>query len=509
MQQLSNTWSSLDATKRAIVMVATLLVFAGLIMLGRGSTSTMSLLYSGLDGAAAGEVVTALEARGVSHEVRGDAIFVDSRQRDRLRLTLASEGLPAGNSKGYELLDSLSGFGTTARMFDAAYWRAKEGELARTIVSSPHIKTARVHISAATARPFQDASGATAAITVSTTSGALSREQAQALRHLVASSVAGLTPDRVSVIDDTGALIAGKTKSPVEANSQLSDSLRLRAERLLTAHVGPGNALVEVSVDTVTEQESIIERRLDPDSRIAISTDTEERTSAAEGSTPGAVTVASNLPEGETEGNAGQNSNKSSETRALTNYDVSETKREILRQPGDIKRLSVAVLVNEPAEGPRSDTEMQALRNLVASAVGLSEERGDVLTLESMPFVIPPSVGSEPGNLPGMFAGIDAMQLAKLGMIGGIVLLLGLLVVKPILTNGPVELAAAAEAESEDDGLDFAMGGMDGGMALGMGGDMDDDPVEKLQDMIAEREEETIQLLQSWIDSPEETREAS
>lgn len=508
MQQLSNTWSSLDATKRAIVMVATLLVFAGLIMLGRGSTSTMSLLYSGLDGAAAGEVVTALEARGVTHEVRGDAIFVDSRQRDRLRLTLASEGLPAGNSKGYELLDTLSGFGTTARMFDAAYWRAKEGELARTIVSSPHIKTARVHISAATARPFQDASGATAAITVSTTSGALSREQAQALRHLVASSVAGLTPDRVSVIDDSGALIAGKTKSPVEANSQLSDSLRLRAERLLTAHVGPGNALVEVSVDTVTEQESIIERRLDPDSRIAISTDTEERTSAAEGTTPGAVTVASNLPEGDTEGNSGQNSNKSSETRALTNYDVSETKREILRQPGDIKRLSVAVLVNQPAEGPRSDEEMQALRNLVASAVGFSEARGDVLTLESMPFVTPPSVGSEPGNLPSMFAGIDAMQLAKLGMIGGIVLLLGLLVVKPILTSGPVEMEAAAEAD--DDGMDFALGGMDGGLALGMGGDdLDEDPVERLQDMITEREEETIQLLQSWIDSPEETREAS
>lgn len=93
---------------------------------------SMTLLYSGLEPGAAGEVVQALEQRGVVHEVRGRAIYVESGQRDELRMTLASEGLPQNNSKGYELLDTLSGFGTTAQMFDAAYWRAKEGELART-----------------------------------------------------------------------------------------------------------------------------------------------------------------------------------------------------------------------------------------------------------------------------------------------------------------------------------------------------------------------------------------
>jgi flagellar M-ring protein FliF len=97
------------------------------------SAPSMALLYSGLDPAAAGEVVSALEAEGVAFEVRDAAILVDSSQRDRLRMDLAARGLPAGGPAGYELLDNLTGFGTTSQMFDAAYWRAKEGELARTI----------------------------------------------------------------------------------------------------------------------------------------------------------------------------------------------------------------------------------------------------------------------------------------------------------------------------------------------------------------------------------------
>ena len=97
----------------------------------------MAMLYSGLDATAAGEVVAELEAEGVAFEVDGAAILVDAAARDRIRMQLAAKGLPAGGPAGYEILDSLSGFGTTSQMFDAAYWRAKEGELARTITGSP------------------------------------------------------------------------------------------------------------------------------------------------------------------------------------------------------------------------------------------------------------------------------------------------------------------------------------------------------------------------------------
>ena len=134
-------WGKLDGRKRAVVLGATLLMFAAIALLARGpGAGPMALLYAGLDDSAAGEVVAALDARGVPYEVRGDAIWVPESARDLERITLAAEGLPATSAGGYELLDSLSGFGTTSQMFDAAYWRAKEGELARTILNHADLK---------------------------------------------------------------------------------------------------------------------------------------------------------------------------------------------------------------------------------------------------------------------------------------------------------------------------------------------------------------------------------
>lgn len=146
MQPLIALWSSLSIRQRLTAIFSTLAVFAAILMIARlAAAPSMALLYNGLEPGAAGEVVRALEQRGVAHDVRAGAIYVDSKERDQLRLTLASEGLPANGTKGYELLDSLSGFGTTAQMFDAAYWRAKEGELARTIAGSSQITSARAH----------------------------------------------------------------------------------------------------------------------------------------------------------------------------------------------------------------------------------------------------------------------------------------------------------------------------------------------------------------------------
>ena len=140
MQQILSIWSTLNTRRRIIVLGATLAMFASVLGLSRmASQPSMSLLYAGLESSGAGDVLASLDQQGVTYDVRNGAIFVDAAQRDTLRLTLASEGLPANNGQGYELLDSLTGFGTTSQMFDAAYWRAKEGELARTITSNPQI----------------------------------------------------------------------------------------------------------------------------------------------------------------------------------------------------------------------------------------------------------------------------------------------------------------------------------------------------------------------------------
>ena len=542
MQQIVTLWNALDPRRRVIVGIATLAMFAAVLAMARmASTPGMALLYAGLEAGPAGEVVSALEQRGVTYEVRGGAIFVDAGRRDELRMTLASEGLPRNSAQGYELLDGLSGFGTTSQMFNAAYWRAKEGELARTIVSHPVVASARVHIAQTGTSPFRRDLRPTASVAVSASAGQITAAHARALKYLVASAVAGMSPDDVSVIDGNGELVGDTDRSPAGATDGLAETLRNRVERLLAARVGPGNAVVEVSVETVTRQESLRERVIDPESRVAISTDTEEREDASSGD-GGGVTVASNLPEGDA--GAEGTTNQASETRERVNYEVSETERQIVEMPGAIRRLTVAVLVNgmatpdqngEPVFAPRSDEELAALEQLVASAVGFDPARGDAITIKSMQFEQAPPAGTfaEDGMMSGL--GLHTMTLVQLAVLAIVVLVLGLFVVRPLLARpagGAVQrLAAPDPATDTPPGSDEAPMALTGeidtsegdlaGMALISGTQgaaaphgtdirlpgadrSGTDPAERLRGLIGERREETVEILRSWLEGEEE-----
>ncbi|MEL7345576.1 MAG: flagellar M-ring protein FliF, partial [Pseudomonadota bacterium] len=195
MQNLIAVWMGMTAQRRVVVVLATVAMFAAVLTIARMANSpTLSLLYAGIDGPASADVIRALDQEGVAYEVRGTSVYVEAARRDQLRLTLAGEGLPANGAQGYEILDGLSGFGTTAQMFDAAYWRAKEGELARTIVASPLVSAARVHLSASQSQPFRRDQALSGSVTVTPNAASLGAGQANALRHLVASAVAGLEP---------------------------------------------------------------------------------------------------------------------------------------------------------------------------------------------------------------------------------------------------------------------------------------------------------------------------
>jgi flagellar M-ring protein FliF len=496
-----------------IVGLATVAMFVAILALARGAgQQDMALLYAGLDATAAGEVVAALEQRGIPHEVRGDAIYVPQAERDIQRMTLAAEGLPANNSQGYELLDSLSGFGTTSQMFDAAYWRAREGELARTILSVPGIRSARVHISTPSNRPFQREERPTAAVTLLTDGGALSDQQADALRHLVASAVSGLSVADVAVIDGDRGVVSAGDAGTLQGLGDRTEELRARAQRLLEARVGFGNAVVELSLDTVNETESITERRVDPESRVAISTEVEESSSQAQNTAGGDVTVASNLPDGNAGGTDGGSNSQDTTSRALTNFEVSETSREVIREPGAVRRLTVAVLVNDVTttddQGvatitPRTPEEIDALRELVASAVGFDEARGDVITIKSMAFEPVTTLGTE-ASLPAG-AGLDMMSLIRLGVLALVALILGLFVVRPILRSSrpvaalppPADISLGRTVDAPPPALEFA----------GSGTVIDDaevvDPVARLRRLIEERQDETAQILQNWIEEPD------
>ena len=281
MEQLVSVWKALEPRRQVIVVLATLAMFAAVLGLARvASNPSYALLYSGLDSKRSGEVLAALDQTGAAYDVRGSAIYVDAARRDELRMTLAAEGLPSTSGAGYELLDSLSGFGTTSQMFDAAYLRAREGELARTITALPVVRAARVHLADGRKQGLRGTAPASASVVVTTT-GAMSTRQVRALRYLVASAVPGLAPEGVSVIDSEGGLIEDAAAATAAGDDERAETLRRNVERLLEARVGYGNAVVEVAVETVNEHEAITERTLDPDSRVAISTDTQENSNSS------------------------------------------------------------------------------------------------------------------------------------------------------------------------------------------------------------------------------------
>ena len=308
---------------------------------------------------------------------------------------------------------------------------------------------------------------------------------------------------------------------------------------MLEARVGFGNAVVEVSVDTVTESQAIRERSFDPDGRVAISSDTEERTNTAEGTGGGDVTVASNLPD-QAGGNGGDKStSQNSETRERINYEVSETEREIIRAPGAIKRLSVAVLVNEvvvlsdtgqPISQPRDSAEMDALRELVSSAVGFDAERGDIITLKSMALQsIAPSGTAASVSLIVQFD-VDLLSAIQMLVLAIVTLILGLFVIRPVLTRQPTALPAppaplnrnemlasgevalgtdsmTPELDAEDLGDGVRRGAFQGADASSLVEPVDSpllDPVERLRSMIGDRQEETVEILRGWLEHKEE-----
>lgn len=536
MQKLVEYWAERSGSQKALILAAFVVTFlsvAGFAWLA--NRTPMALLYSGLDPARAGEVMAELDKTGVPSEIRGESIWVDAAERDRLRMTLAGMGLPSAGGAGYEILDGMSGFGTTSQMFDAAYWRAKEGELARTILAVPGVKAARVHIAVPATRGYRREAGGAASVTVTMGSGTLDTRQARSLQYLVSSGVPGLDPERVKVID-TARGIVSTGEETVAADR--ADEMKRNVERILEPHVGPGNAIVELNLDLVTETEQLSEQKFDPNGRALVSQENEETTDQSTNAEQAAVTASSNLPEGSAD-QGGQSKSSSSETRQRQNYEVSQITREVVRQPGATRRLTVAVLVNgtvqTAADGtqtivPRTAPELESLRELVASAVGFDEARGDVITVKSLPFLAFADQGTaaEPG---GLLSRLALDDLARLALIGMFALAIVFVLMRPVLR---ARAAAALPAPMLDGSegapaVDLAMQkaalpalapALDPpppGEALALPGlslnvpDFDfsppttfADPVARLRELMRERREESLRLLSGWIDRNEE-----
>ena len=432
----------------------------------------MTPLYTGLEPAEAGRIVKAVEAMGVpvSAAFDGTAVQVPEAEVPRLRMLLAEKGLPSRGGIGYELFDTDKPLGITSFMQRMNRLRAMEGELARTIETLSGIEAARVHIVLPDREEFSRAAPTpTASIVVRMRGRApLERRQALSIRHLVSAAVPNLKPSAVTVLDASGEVLLTEEDGDARSSAKV-DGLRAghetrisRAiEQMLVARLGQGNVRVQVAVDVETKREVVRSQSFDPNSQVVRSTQTvqeQDRSLDSTGEPP--VTAEQNLPQREVRAQA-QNNRSSSDSKRqeeTVNYEISNIARETVIEPGDIRRVSVAVLVNgtwaTAQDGTRSyearsPEELQRITELVRSAMGFSEARGDRVTVDNLEFV---NLAPELGAREPMAEIVDTLSRNVMTLIQWVILLVlcGLLIVlglRPLIRRvfPAAEPAAAAE----------------------------------------------------------------
>ena len=380
------------------------MVFAMFFGLSAVTTPDYVALYRDLSPAEAGRMVESLEQAGIRSrtDMAGTAVSVPGEDMARARMLLAGAGLPNDGTPGWEIFDEASGLGMNTFMQRVNRARAMEGELARSIQTIDGVEAARVHLVLPEREPFSRERPRPSASVIVRGSRQVGVRQARAIRSLVASAVPDLAPAQVTVLSATGETIlsddgeAGSEASLQSARAQIEDRLGQRIAQILSARVGAGNARVQVSVDLTTERQVVREQTYDPEQRVVRSTETREETREDQSAARGEVGVADDIPAALAADVPGNNRNTANSTNEIVNYEIGGTSSETVREPGDIEKVSVAVLVNgiyNVQDGgsvdyeERSQEELQRLEALVQSAIGFDEARGDSVEVVSLRFM--------------------------------------------------------------------------------------------------------------------------
>ncbi|MBI4819575.1 MAG: flagellar M-ring protein FliF [Deltaproteobacteria bacterium] len=443
--QFVTLWRSWSSARRYSTLGAVVLAIAGVLTLALGTRSSGRLapLLTRLGPADAQEITARLGAHDVPYEFAagGTALLVPEDRVLSLRLELASEGLPRGAGVGFEIFDDPKiGLSRFAERLN--YRRGMEGELTRTIRQLEVVSDARVHIVLPEPSLFtQRDRRATASVAIQLHRGrSLSKDQVDAIRHLVSSSVEGLNPDDVTLVDNQGHLLAkggdrGRSAAELlEQQRELEDTLERRARRIIERVTGEGRASVEVTAELdVTQTERTMES-FDPDSAVLRSSQTSEEQRNKAGQEPGGVPGAPGNLVGRADPAASPAASPAAIEGALAASKRTETKnfelnkvtsREVSPSPR-IRRISVAVLVDATNDGrERSSDELAGLADLVKNAVGFDAARGDQVVVQAMPFDHGPPVPPPPST-PAWLARLEAMW--PIGA-GALALLIGAAVV--------------------------------------------------------------------------------
>lgn len=386
----------------------------------------MHVLFSDLDPKDAAAIVEKLKEQNIPYELSdgGTAIRVPQSQVYELRLALAREGLPAGSTVGYEIFDRTN-LGMSDFVQKLNHKRALEGELQKTIASFDEVQKVRVMIVLPEKALFEkDQKKPTASVLLHLKNGrSLSKLNIEGIQNLVASSVEGLSPADVTVVDQHGQILsqaprdnstlAGLTATQYEQQQKVESYLTSRVQSLLDGVLGPGNSAVRVSVELDFTQREQTRENFDPDGQVVRS---EERIAEARRSQDSL-----DYPAVNSESNA---------TKVRTNYEISRTVERIVGGVGTIKRISASVLVNGITKiveqdgkkvaqyTPRSSEELQKLTQIVRNAIGYDPERNDQVSVVNLPFDT--TLLEEPEETP-------SFSLPKGNLVIGITALLALI----------------------------------------------------------------------------------
>ncbi|NDY42884.1 flagellar M-ring protein FliF [Dissulfurirhabdus thermomarina] len=414
LAQLQGIWRQLDLRQRIVsglVILFTFAAFAGLYVFT--SQATYGVLYKDLAPEDAADIVEWLKTEGIPYRLSGGGTAVEVPQ-DKVyeaRLSLASKGLPKGQSVGFEIFDQ-NRLGATEFVQKVNYQRALQGELERTIARFPQVESVRVHLAQPEEAVFvAERREPTASVVLRLKSGmALSDAQVRGVAFLVASAVPRLQMDKVSVVDTSGNILfperpaGGTGDHPTTAQLQyrrnLENYYKQKIQSMLEDALGPSKAVARVSAEIDFDEVSLNEDRYDPDT-VAVRSEQKVVEGAAAPGAPGGVPGVKGALADKLQGNLGGGAAAAGAAgtrreQSVTNYEITRLQRQVRGAVGKIKRLSVGVLVDgtyktdektgQRVYVPRTPEEMANLERIVRAAMGFSDDRGDELSVVNVPF---------------------------------------------------------------------------------------------------------------------------
>jgi len=424
--QLKTLLANLSPAKRIIFLTVVAAVIAGFIFIINWTTTPeFGILYKNLSPEDAGIILSKLKENKVDYKIssNGTSISIPNDLIYEKRMELASQGLPKGGSVGFEIFDNTN-LGITEFVQNVNYQRALQGELSRTISKFDEVANARVHIVMPSRSLFiEQDEPATASVVLTMSRGKmLNQDQVYGIVYLVSSSVSGLNPDNITVIDGNGKILTnskdesatGKiSHDQLEFKENMERSLEKRVKTMLDTALGSNKSVVRISCALDFRKSEKTEEKYYPKNQVVRSEQLESSISNGTNNIPSGVPgVASNIAPGKK--NAAPGTNKIFEKQDKTvNYEIGKTINHIIEPVGTITKLSIAVMVDGKYEYQvsnqkqgagkvknseavkdqgdliyiaRTKEEMQKFENIVKRAVNFNEQRGDAIEIANIPF---------------------------------------------------------------------------------------------------------------------------